>query len=153
MHTCISFMRVIRQIAQKHGFNLAETDPDRMGLVLTLENPPYQPLHIAVTGKNVISVSHSFIQNGDVIHDPEICFFIGYDSWVPISVCQPTLAIFIGGRYREAGGYREVAWLNKDHTAIERFSPRGMRDVASLAALWARNLRSQGWVTHSRKRQ
>lgn len=58
MKTCKMFQKFIERIAEKNGFDLYTTDPDRRGYVLRVEVEGYMPLEIAVLAKNVVAVSH-----------------------------------------------------------------------------------------------
>lgn len=53
---------------------------------------PYQPLTIEVTPDGHIAVAHTFVQNGDVMRDPEIVF--NAMSWQPIEITQDPVGVY-----------------------------------------------------------
>jgi hypothetical protein len=120
---------IIGKIAAKHGVDLS-----KVGSHLTLTMPGYDRLAIETVGINQVSVAHYFEQNGDLIADPEIVFFTGYGPWVPIA-----LSLVVSG-------WREVARLNADGSQVTHVALAAQADAASLARMWARNVREQGWL-------
>jgi hypothetical protein len=108
---------VITRLAQKHGVEL------KPGAEFKLTMPNYMLLVVEVIGKNEISVAHYFTQNGDAMRDPEIVFNL--TSWEPIEITQDTV-----GRYEDLRGI-----------------PQRQRRADSLANMWAKNIKAQGWLT------
>jgi hypothetical protein len=74
---------VITQIAANHGLDLSASEAH-----LRLEQPSYMPLVIEKIGCHLVSVAHYFYQNRDAIADPDVVFFTGLGSWVPIEITQ-----------------------------------------------------------------
>ena len=140
MKTMKRFMQRIEKIARQNGFNLYETDPDKIGAVLTVRSAGLMPLKIATVGVNQVAVYHSRVDDyGDTVYDPEVVFFTGYRElgWVPMTITQPT-AWIMG---RPIGGFKRVAMLAQDYSAITRYYPRAMKDVAHFCnTLWYGNL-------------
>ncbi len=132
MKTAGQMQQIIEQLAECHGCDLTFEEA-----YLRLDMNGYDRLSIERIGPNQISVAHYFEQNGDLIADPEILFFTGAAEWIPIAIGQVLT------------GWREVAWLKRDHSAVEWLLPQAQHQVARFAALWARNLTHQGWVTHA----
>ena len=130
MKTSKTMQSIITKIAEKHGLDLAAAEAH-----LRLEKEPYMPLVIEKVGRHLVSIAHYFKQNGDSIADPDVVFFTGYAEWVPIEIQQVM-------------GYRRVARLNDDGSAIDAVNLRGQADVASFSNLWARNIRAQGWLEY-----
>ncbi len=95
----------------------------------------YQPLSIEVlppsmcpAGVPAVAVSHSFLQNGDLMRDPEIVFAVAeWDAWLPYEITQDPVGI-----YRNA--YNDGALY-----------PRVVSDMTGLVNAWARNLLAQEW--------
>jgi hypothetical protein len=130
MKTTKQMARIIARIAQQAGLDL-----NRVGAHVRLENPLYMPLSIEVIGKNLVSVSHYFEQNGDLVPDPDAVYFTGYgveNGWVPVSL---QLAI---------GTYYEASWVEDGE--ITRFDMREQAEQVSFANTWVRNLQEQGFV-------
>ncbi len=90
--------------------------------------PPYQPLVIERHGE-LISVAHYYEQNGDLIPDPDV--ELHYPSWMPTAITQSL-------------GYRREKFIERDGRTF--VDTRFHRDVSSFLALWARNIKAQGWA-------
>jgi len=129
VRTSKQMQTIISKIAAKHGVDLS-----KVGAHLTLTMPGYDRLAIETIGVNQISLAHYFQQNGDLIADPEIVFYTGYGPWVPIA-----LSLVITG-------WREVARLSADGSQVTHVALAAQADAASLARMWAKNLREQGWL-------
>jgi Domain of unknown function (DUF6908) len=140
MKTCKQLQVVIQALCAKHAVDLRP-----VGVHLRLENAPFEPLVIERIAMHQISTSHYYYQNGDAVADPDVVVFTGYPEWVPISIQQP--AVYLAGR--ELGGYRVVAELSEDGLSIARFYPKALADLSFFCAVWARNLRAQGWLEHA----
>ena len=134
METCKLMSREISRIAAKHGLDLTKSEAH---LRLTL--PGFMPLVIEKVGRNLVTVTHYFYQNGDTLADPDVMFCMYPGGWVPVEMtqCAP-------------GGYTKVAWLGSDGT-IAKFAPKAMRSVAALCRTWATNIRDQGWCARGVK--
>src|SRR5689334_883037 len=65
MKTTKQMAHLITSIAEE-----ARIDLSRVGGHLRIENPPYMPLSIEAIGKNLVSVTHNYEQNGDLVPDP-----------------------------------------------------------------------------------
>lgn len=93
------------------------------------------PPHMNPLGLPSVAVSHTFIQNGDVMFDPEIVFTVlGKDEWMPTEITQHPVGVY---RAAFAGG--EQTPLPQARAIV--------RDILPLANLWARNLHEQGWTS------
>lgn len=107
---------------------------------IRIENAPFMPLVIEYVGTGpreqpAVSVAHTYIQNGDVMYDPEVVFETGSDMcWGPIS-------------YRQ-DGFRwptQVAvWKDVNGTVLLR--PRLVASLRTFARQWDRNLLEQGYL-------
>lgn len=80
---------------------------------------------------DLIGVAHYFVQNGDLIPDPEI--ELHYPTWVPTAITQ-----FIGYPIRRS------KFIERDGKTF--VDTRFHREVSSFLLLWARNIRDQGWA-------
>ncbi len=137
MKTCPKMQLIIQQIAQKHGIDLTQPEAN-----IRLDMPNFDRLCIEVISKNQVAVAHYFEQQGDLMADPEIVFFTGYDTWVPIEITQAPVGV-----------YRHLAELSPDSSTIARASIRGMQEVGSFAETWARNIKHQGWLEDGQRYQ
>jgi len=104
--------------------------------------PGYMPLSIEAIGRSadggtLIALSHTAIQNGDLMRDPEIVFEIRTAT---------------GVRTAEPLSFRnDFTGTNQE---VYRYSPQGHRthlvpslksELRSFARMWFRNLRAQGF--------
>ena len=91
------------------------------------EMPGFDRLVIERHG-DLISVAHYFEQNGDLIADPEI--ELHFPTWTPTAITQ-----VIGGR--------RAKFMTID--GKEYIDMKFHSEVTSFLAMWARNIRAQGW--------
>jgi hypothetical protein len=104
---------------------------------LKLEKECYQPLVIEKVGPDRVAISHFFIQNGDVMYDPEIVFSydptqpVDYQFW-PVEITQHPMGVY-RRKFFERDGRKMVDTL---------FHP----SVSPLVQVWARNLKFQKWT-------
>ena len=92
--------------------------------------PSFDPLVIERHGEQVV-VGHYFIQNGDVMADPEIVF--DYATWTPLELTQHPMGV-----YRSKFHYRD---------GVQYVDTRFDAAVRPLVELWANNLVHQGWTS------
>jgi hypothetical protein len=92
--------------------------------------PSFDPLVIERHGEQVV-VGHYFIQNGDVMVDPEIVF--DYATWTPLELTQHPMGV-----YRSKFHYRD---------GVQYVDTRFDAAVRPLVQLWATNLENQGWTS------
>ena len=128
-------MKTVAEIVALHGgLDALASKP------IKVLNEPYMPLNIEVIGhtptekRPVVAVSHTYLQNGDVMFDPEITFAVGADGiWSPLSYRQDGLGI---------------------NQEVERTDPLGRvirneriaRDLAAFCRTWSRSIKEQGYV-------
>lgn len=133
----------IEAILKAHGKLEAFTDAFANGgeFYLKLEQDGYEPLVIEkITPDDAlkvgrVAIAHFFVQNGDVMYDPEIVFSYRADidacHWVPIEITQSLTEV-----------YRRKFFERDGKTYVDtRFD----RAVGELVRVWAKNLRWQGW--------
>ena len=133
MKTSPTMQKVILAIAHKHAIDLTRTEA-----YMRLEQDGYDRLVIENIGHNRIAVAHYYTQNGDAIKDPEIVFFVGYETWVAIEVTQVLT------------GISELARLNEDSTAVTHLAARRQADTGAFAETWAKNITGQKWLEQGR---
>lgn len=128
--------KIILRLALKH-----EVDLTQQGAHFRLDMEHFDRLVVENIGLNRISVAHYFEQNGDLVADPEITFWVcpATDTWIPIGVKQ----VF--------GGEKTYAWINKTGTAIERYLPYWQNDLAQFGNMWAQNIIDQRWYENAAK--
>lgn len=97
---------------------------------LKIQNEPFMPLSIE-KHDNIITVTHYYEQNGDLIPDPDMEFVdFGQNDWTPVAIQHAT------GHYFRAGENIGGTW---------RFNSKTMHFLQSFSKLWARNLLDQGF--------
>jgi phosphoribosylformylglycinamidine (FGAM) synthase PurS component len=111
-------METVKKVLRNLGFESVEDVP--MHDYWEVEVPGYMDLTIERVADNHISVSHNYLQNGDVMRDPEIVFEIENTHWKPIEYVQDPM--------------------------IAQYDPDGLDQVESFASQWGDNLKQQGFI-------
>ena len=93
MRSCPKMQAVIRALTEKHGVDM--TQPQSY---LRLDMPNFDRLIVETIDARRLVVAHYFEQNGDLVPDPSVTFFvIDSGEWVPIGIEQalggPVLAV------------------------------------------------------------
>jgi hypothetical protein len=111
---------------------------------LKIEVKGFMPLCIEAIGPGprgglLISVMHFYLQNGDVMRDPDVEVEVlpGTEDWLPVSYRQDNLGIFRQAVTTEGG--------------VVRFNHGLVADVKRFLEVWDRNLREQGFVEAARR--
>lgn len=92
----------------------------------------FMDLVIEKHGANMVSVSHYFEQNGDLIPDPDIQFYVdAQGEWHPWNITM-------------SSGYYAPCLLIEGGVVKGKY-PRSYKETKSFAAMWARNLKAQGF--------
>jgi hypothetical protein len=125
---------VINALAEK--FSLDFTRP---GNYVSLALPHHDQLVIEVIAHRRIAVAHYFEQNGDLIPDPSMTFFVtDAGQWAPIGITQVI------------GGSRSYVKLTADGGDVDHcHDPAGQADAAAFADTWARNIAALGWLARA----
>lgn len=126
--SCSVFKKQVEKILAQHkkleDFVNAEDFHSRF------ESNGFMPLVIEKHGSRV-SVTHYFEQNGDLICDPDMEFLVGADGeWYPVAIQFST------GHYARARFWRD---------GKEYIVPKEIRDQIRFSAMWAQNLKWQGF--------
>ena len=101
---------------------------------MRFESDIYQPLYIEKVAKDKIAIAHTFVQNGDLMLDPEIVFHISEDTkeLLPFTYTQSSFAfyqcVYSGYTYEPS---------EKDRTAEN--------DINMFFRTWSKNLK---WQDH-----
>jgi len=120
---------VIEQLTERFAVDIYKS-----GAHLKVELGGYMPLCIENIGWNRISVAHYFEQNGDLVADPDIVFFVESGEWAPIQITQ----VF---------GFQNVVRFDENNELkIVSYKPRSQAGVNALANQWAQNIKDQGWL-------
>ena len=120
------FQTTIEHLLKAH--NLLEKFQSQGEFHVRFDMPHYDRLVIE-RHNDLISVTHYFEQNGDLVADPDV--ELHYPTWIPTSITQ----IF---------GYRREKFIERDGKTF--VDTRFHREVSSFLALWAKNIKAQGWA-------
>ena len=91
----------------------------------------YMPVYVERIGENLLSIAHYYEQNGDLMADPEMVFFLGCDkNWYPVSIKMDGL-----GRDRTS--------VNIEDGKVISYHLKAQYDDAVFAGIWMRNIRNQ----------
>jgi hypothetical protein len=125
-----TFKKAIEQLARREGVDLALP-----GAYLLFDMDGFQRLRIEVLAPGIVAVAHTFVQNGDLMCDPEIVFSTTtVEGWSPVECTQ-----------HPVGAYTVCAKVNERGEITHR-NARAQRDILALVNVWARNLRAQRWL-------
>ena len=97
----------------------------------------YMPLVIEKHTKTV-SITHYYEQNGDLVPDPDMEFYLTEFGWVPAAIQ------FCTGTYRRATEYNDEGKLMANK--------KELRDQEAFAKMWARNILAHGFADPKRSR-
>jgi hypothetical protein len=136
-------MQITNKSASK-TFDALTRGMNHVGDHKKIENSPFMPLYIEVVdrqGSNSlrISICHYGSQNGDLMHDPEICFIRvpGIDG----------KGMYSPYYYRnDYLGIEQFPVEFDDNGAVKSFKPKMQKDIIAFANQWAKNLREQGFI-------
>ena len=129
--------RIISKLAKAYGFDLSNF---KQNIYLSLELEGYDRLVLERNERHVISLSHYYVQNGDLMSNPDVVFFVrpaqnGSDLVIyPTAITQSPL-----------GYYQEVAELDPTCSKLETFKSKAMGDLAAFCNTWATNIQNQNW--------
>lgn len=115
-----------------------------------LEVDGYMPLSIerighSGDGRPLVAISHTAVQNGDLMRDPELVFEL-------FALGDERGAEPITFRNDFAGLLQDV-YDYDDHGRRTHLRPRLKAELKAFAAMWFRNLRAQGFLGREVKRE
>ena len=128
MATANAMQAAIEKILEAH--NLLADYQASPEFYVKFTQPNFDPLVIERQDDRVI-VGHYFLQNGDVMSDPEIVF--DFATWDALELTQHPV-----GMYRSKFHFRD---------GVKYVDTRFDAAVRPLVRLWANNLAQQGWTT------
>jgi hypothetical protein len=106
----------------------------------------YMPLVVEQIGRSgdgrpLIALSHTAVQNGDLMRDPEVVFELHELGAEPITFRNDFLGIL------------QDVYDYDDSGRRTRVYPRRKQDLRSFSSTWFRNLRAQGFLDDARTRR
>lgn len=131
-------MRAINQKAQKILEDLKCRAEERPNNFIKIDNNNYDPetggfmpVNVEVLWNGHVSVSHSFVQNGDLMRDPEMIFWQGIDGrWYPIYFQQDPYV-------------EQMSVFFDEYGVVVKYKPRQQKDHAVFAGQWLQNIKRQ----------
>jgi hypothetical protein len=101
------------------------------------------PLVFERLGPATFRVAHERIdQDGQLVSDPEVIFFTGYEKWIAMEISQPYSLVIEIGRRRNRAKYVE---LNGSETSVREYKVQSQKALADFVKKWVQALRSRGW--------
>jgi hypothetical protein len=133
--SCSKMKSAIEKILRGHG--LLEEFREGSEFAVRIQNEPYLPLTIE-RHDSQITVTHYFVQNGDMVADPDMEFeLVAGETWIPVAIQ------FATGHYRRAMEIRDG----------KRFvNPREVREQIQFSRMWAQNLAIQNFASGQAER-
>ena len=121
--------------AQRNYAFLTEYAPHIMDGTLDyvrFESDTYEPLYIERISEDQIAMAHTFEQNGDLMYDPEIVFYVddAHKMLRPMSYEQSDMGV-----------YQRV--YDSDDDALSHPNRRLERDINDMFRTWSQNLKLQ----------
>ena len=131
-------MKAINQKAQRVMDILTE-QPGTFEKSWKFDNAPdvFMAVHVeklnTIDAGKIFSVSHHYLQSGDVMYDPEMEFLKTKNGeYYPLSFYQSSI------------GYRREAIIYSiDGRTIDRYDPRLQKELVSFANVWMSNIKAQ----------
>lgn len=99
------------------------------------ESDTYEPLYIERLGENQLAMAHTFVQNGDLMYDPEVVFFIDEEHKLlrPLTYEQSDMGV-----------YQRV--YDPDDQKLAHPNRKLERDINDMFRTWSQNLK---WQEHT----
>lgn len=139
-------MKSINEHATTIFFSLLERLGNEQYTKLTSEG--FMPLHFEFIGEvvtdygvgNAFSLMHSFLQNGDLMRDPEMCFLHFSDDPGNVfkGIFPYTYQLDAIGVYQEAVMFHQFGHMD--------INPGLQEQLSDFANLWLANVKDQGFV-------
>lgn len=106
----------------------------------TIDNAPgaFMAVHVSRLTEHTYSIAHYYNQNGDLVADPEMEFFVNFEGSV-----LPTAST--------ACGFGAIRGLWIVDGAPARFRPGVQSDLANFANMWMKNIRDQQGIKLSKR--
>jgi len=111
----------LKEVFQKYGF-------------LKLKAPGFMDLNVDILLGNRFSLAHNYIQNGDVIADPDMEIEVNFEM-------QTAEAL----SYQDYIGYQAVYLFNEKGEKVS-FYPRIKKDLNIFLSQWLTNIKNQGHI-------
>ena len=119
----------IEKVLASHG--LKEKFEASSEFYVKISSSGFMPLIIEKHETQII-VAHYYEQNGDLVPDPDMEFVCTVYGWVPVAIQHSN------GIYRRASEFDESGRLLVKKTEL--------KSQLNFAAMWARNLKAQGFA-------
>jgi Domain of unknown function (DUF6908) len=146
MKTTPRFQQLLVQIAQQHGVDLCVAGAY---LRLVMEESDHC-LVMENLGGSRVSVALYLENNGNLVADPEVIFYLGDTEFVPDELEMPEWTPI--ERVQLFGGWELYMEVDTNGNVLESFDPRGQADLASFVEeVFVQDLMRQGWQERGRR--
>ena len=140
-HLNLTATILLSQLASSYGFNLLDWESN---IYLKLEQEGFDRLVLERHEPHVFSLSHYYVQNGDLMADPDVTFLL-------IKPLSRLIIYPLTFQQDNLGIYREVAYLNSERNHLSKFKPAPMEDLVDFCNTWASNIYAQAWFLSKSK--
>lgn len=140
-HLKLQSTLILSQLASSYGFNLLDWESD---IYLKLEQEGFNRLVLERHEPHVFSLSHYYLQNGDLMADPDVTFLL-------IKPLSRLIIYPLTFQQDNLGIYREVAFLNSERNHLSKFKPAPIEDLVEFCDTWAANIYAQKWFLPNSK--
>jgi hypothetical protein len=142
LKTSPEIQKLIEELFTEHAIDLYPVGA-YLKLNIGKENK-YIPLVIERVAPMVISVAHRYENSdGEIVNNPQVSFFTGYEEWVAVDILQPTSTALTLDRF---GGYHQFAQLTNDGLAIYRYDTQEQANLAVFVKNWYKVLKETNWL-------
>jgi hypothetical protein len=124
--------QVVEQILEQHS--LLDAFRNSQSFHLSIENQPWMLLVIERQGEQISVAHYGEPVEGDAMRDPEICY--NCFTWQPLWIQQDPVSHF--------------AQVYFERDGKEYVNARLLNELKQFSAMWARNLREQGFTDRDR---
>lgn len=144
--------QILLDLTNAYGIDIL--NKQELWLNLKDKNNIYMPLNIEKNHPNIFSINHYFVQNGDMMMDPDMEFLIKkleinqnnendlamQFRIFPLTFRQDSLNVTI-----------KSAELNDKENIITRYNPTAQDSAVDFADMWFENLKDQYWYLEQGK--
>jgi hypothetical protein len=109
---------------------------------IRVEVPGFMPLCIEYLGTGLrggvlLSIAHYYLQNGDLMADPELVVEVIGEDWHPVTYQQDNVGLYQQAVYEEDGKVM--------------LRPRLISELQRFMTMWDSNLKNQGYIDAARR--
>jgi hypothetical protein len=142
LKTSPEMQKLIEELFTEHAVDLYS-----MGAYLKLnigKENKYIPLVVERVAPMVVSVAHRYENSdGEIVNNPQVSFFTGFEEWVAIDILQPTTTTLTMDRF---GNYHQYVFLTNDGLAVYQYKVQEQANLAVFVKNWSKVLKETNWL-------